>query len=397
MLIIKFEDMNESLVYLSLGSNLGNKIKNIQEALNSIDKFIGDIFSISKIYENPAIGFKGDDFLNCCISVQTELSPHAVLKKLLEIEIDAGRRRLAKEGYESRKIDIDILFYNDIIINDNKLKIPHKKLHDRKFVIRPLLDIAKSKIHPVLKITVDELSKSFRDFSDIKELNESLQNPVFGTLKIFNSISIEGNIGVGKTSFATKLSKDLNKKLILESFYQNPYLKKFYEKPDKYALNLELTFLVDRCKELYDLKNQPDLFKSGVVFDYHVQKSLIFAGVTLSEIDFNLYRNIYYLMTKDLIKPDLTIFLMQSSENLISNIRKRDRPFEKSISPEYLIKIEKAYKRSFQINEDKFFKIDVSNLDYVESNIDYMNLIFKIKNILRKRLEKLPNYDSTTI
>ena len=73
------------------------------------------------------------------------------------------------------------------------------------------MDIAKSKIHPILKITVDELSKSFRDFSDIKELNESLQNPVFGTLKIFNSISIEGNIGVGKTSFATKLSKDLNK------------------------------------------------------------------------------------------------------------------------------------------------------------------------------------------
>ena len=82
-------------------------------------------FQFLKFYENPAIGFKGDDFLNC-ISVRTKLSPHAVLKKLIEIEIDAGRRRLAKEGYESRKIDIDILFYNDIIINDNKLKIPHK-------------------------------------------------------------------------------------------------------------------------------------------------------------------------------------------------------------------------------------------------------------------------------
>ena len=100
-----------------------------------------------------------------------------------------------------------------------------------------------------------------------------------------------------------KLSKDLNKNLILEGFKENPFLEKFYNNPDRYALNLELTFLVDRCRQLNDYKNQLDLFKTGVVFDYDIVKSLIFAGVTLSENDFNLYRNIFYFMTKDLIKP----------------------------------------------------------------------------------------------
>ena len=109
--------MSESLAYLSLGSNLGNKIANIQSALNSIDNDVGDIFSISKLYENPAIGFTGDVFLNCCISLKTNLSPDDLLVKLLEIESNAGRKRGSDLGYKSRTIDIDILFYDDIIIN----------------------------------------------------------------------------------------------------------------------------------------------------------------------------------------------------------------------------------------------------------------------------------------
>lgn len=89
-------------------------------------------------------------------------------------------------------------------------------------------------------------------------------------------------------------------------------------------MNLELTFLIDRCRQLNDYKNQLDLFKTGVVFDYDIVKSLIFAGITLSENDFNLYRNIFYFMTKDLIKPSLVIFLMQSPENLLNNIKKEE-------------------------------------------------------------------------
>ena len=160
-------------------------------------------------------------------------------------------------------------------------------------------------------------------------------------------------------------------------------MKKFYEKPNKYALNLELTFLVDRCKELNDFNNQPDLFKSGIIFDYHIQKSLIFAGVTLNETDFKLYRNIYFLMTKNIIKPQLTIFLIQSKKNLINNIKKRDRFFEKKITLQYLSKINKAYLSTFKTSQEKILKIDVSDLDFIQNEIDYKKLIFRVKKKLR--------------
>ncbi len=370
-----------SLAYLSLGSNVGDKIKNLQLALDQIDSKIGSVITISNLYENPPFGFKGDLFYNCCISVKTKLTPTLLLDELLNIEIEGGRLRDNKKGYKSRTIDLDILFYEDQIINSEGLKIPHPKLQEREFVIRPLLDIAPSKIHPLLEKSVFEIGKKFDDFNSLKEIKISIKNPVFNILKNFNNISIEGNIGVGKTSLSKKLSKDLNKKLILEDFKKNPFLEKFYENPKDYALNLELTFLVDRCRELNNYKNQFDLFKSGTVSDYHVKKSLIFAGITLNENDFNLYRNIYFFMTKDLIKPDLIIYLMQYPEKLMYNIKKRGRFFEKKIDHNYLNNINAAYKKSFNSNKNIIY-VDISELDFVENHSDYISLIEIIKQKL---------------
>jgi len=377
---------------LSLGSNIGDKEKNIQSALNDIDKKIGDIVSISKLYENPSIGFTGDLFYNCCIGVQTILKPNELLKKILKIEEEGGRIRNKSKSYSSRTIDIDILFYEDQTIIRKNLKIPHPKLHEREFVIKPLIDIAKGKIHPVLNKSVLEISQGFKGFKLFKEVDSKIQNPVLNTLSNYNNIVIEGNIGIGKTSLSKKLSKDLNKNLILEGFKENPFLEKFYNNPDRYALNLELTFLVDRCRQLNDYKNQLDLFKTGVVFDYDIVKSLIFAGVTLSENDFNLYRNIFYFMTKDLIKPNLVICLMQTPEKLLLNIEKRGRHFERKINKEYLKKINQAYMKSLKSKTDwNILFIDVSDIDFVENEVHYLNLLFRIKRSLVKSVEKLPN------
>ena len=138
-------------------------------------------------------------------------------------------------------------------------------------------------------------------------------------------------------------------------------------------------------KQLNDYKNQLDLFKTGVVFDYDIIKSLIFAGVTLTENDFNLYRNIFYFMTKDLIKPNLIIFLMQSPENLLLNIEKRGRYFEKNIKKNYLKKINQAYIKSLKSKTDwNILFVDVSNIDFVENQSDYLRILFKIKEGLRK-------------
>jgi len=376
--------MNKNKVLLSLGSNVGDKKINLQSALNLIDKKIGDVVSISKIYQTPALGFVGEEFYNCCIAVNTDFQPLDLLKTLIEIEKTGGRLKTKVAAYESRTIDIDILFYENQIINIPDLQIPHPRLHHRAFVILPLLDIAKSKVHPILKTTILDLKNNLTDLDSIHELEIDLKTPVMDLMNSFDNIVIEGNIGAGKTTLSKKISIDLNKNLILEEFKENPFLEKFYKDPKRYALNLELTFLTDRCRQLNDFKNQMDLFKPGVVFDYDIFKSLIFAGVTLSEIDFKLFRDIYYFMTKDLYKSNLVIYLLQKTEKLLSNINSRGRDYEKDISKDYLDKINNAYINYLKNRSDlNIVFIDISDLDFVENHADYLELLFRIKRKLR--------------
>ena len=382
--------MNLNKVYLSLGSNLGDKIKNLQSAINLIDTNIGDVLSISNVYQTKSEGFKGDDFFNCCICIVTNLSPNFLLVKILEIELIEGRIRSSSNGYESRLIDIDILLYEDRIINENNLSIPHPRMHLRKFVLYPLSEIAMSKIHPKCNDTIGNLLNKLES-TEILKCDKELMLPVLSKLQLFKNIVIEGNIGVGKTSLSKKLSNDLNKELIIEGFMDNPFLEKYYNNPERYALNVELTFLTDRCRQLNNFNNQMNFFSSGIIADYDIFKSLVFAGVSLNEIDFNLFRNIFYFMTKDLFKSDLVIYLIQSSDQLLKNISKRGRSFEKTISRNYLDKINTAYLKHIKTNSDlNVVYIDVSDLDFVESDQDYMKLLFRIKNTLTKSFKELP-------
>ena len=383
--------MNSNKVYLSLGSNLGDKIRNLQNAINLIDSEVGNVFSISNVYQTKAQGFTGDDFYNCCISLNTVLKPAALLTQLLKIERLNGRKRSNADSYQSRNIDIDILFYEDEIIDANNLVIPHPRMHTRNFVITPLLDIAKSKIHPVIKETIESINSNLIS-NEIIKIDDCLFVPIFLKLKSIKNIVIEGNIGVGKTSLSKKLSKDLNKELLLVGYMENPFLEKYYENPDRYALNVELTFLTDRCRQLSDFNNQMNFFNSGLVADYDIFKSLVFAGVSLKELDFNLFRKIYYYMTKDLFKSNLIIYLLQSSDQLLNNIKKRGRGFEKQITKNYLDKINNAYLTHLKNNPElKVIYIDVSDLNFVESENHYLELLFRIKSKLGKSFVKFPD------
>ena len=382
--------MNLNKVYLSLGSNLGDKIKNLQSAINLIDTNIGDVLSISNVYQTKSEGFKGDDFFNCCICIVTNLSPNFLLDKILEIELIEGRIRSSSNGYESRLIDIDILLYEDRVINENNLSIPHPRMHLRNFVLYPLSEIAMSKIHPKCNDTIGKLLNKLKS-TEILKCDKELMLPVLSKLQLFKNIVIEGNIGVGKTSLSKRLSNDLNKELIIEGFMDNPFLEKYYNNPERYALNVELTFLTDRCRQLNNFNNQINFFSSGIIADYDIFKSLVFAGVSLNEIDFNLFRNIFYFMTKDLFKSDLVIYLIQYYDQLLKNISKRGRSFEKTISRNYLDKINTAYLKHIKTNSDlNVVYIDVSDLDFVESDQDYMKLLFRIKNTLTKSFKELP-------
>ena len=155
-------------IYLSIGSNKGNRYSFIKEALRLIQKDIGEVILISKIYETKSWGFQSDNFLNLCILIKSELIPAELIIKLKNLEERIGRER-NNEKIEAREIDIDILFYSDEIVNQKDLIIPHQRLHLRNFVLYPLNDIAADFIHPILLKSVNELLNECEDNDTPKE------------------------------------------------------------------------------------------------------------------------------------------------------------------------------------------------------------------------------------
>ena len=195
----------------------------------------------------------------------------------------------------------------------------------------------------------------------------------------YNYIAIEGNIGAGKTSLASKIADDFNAKLILERFKDNPFLPKFYEDANRYAFPLEMSFLADRYQQLVDDTTQLDLFKESVVADYDVNKSLIFAGITLPEEEYALYKKLFQLMHKELPKPDLYVYLYQNTERLLENIRNRGRDYEQSIQAEYLQKLNAGYLEFIKNQHSQNIRmIDISERDFVKSRGDYLSVLREI-------------------
>ncbi len=372
-------------VILALGSNLGDRLGILQNALLKIHEEIGWVLEISKIYETPAWGFEGNAFLNACVSVSTRLDADQILEKLFEIETSLGRERNHTENYQNRTIDLDILLFEQEIIQTEKLKIPHPGIPERNFVLHPLNDIAEGEVHPVLHKKIRALLEETRDNAEISVISDTLQNPS-GKYQFTacNYVAVEGNIGAGKTSFSTMVSQDFNARLILERFKDNPFLPKFYEDKERYAFSLEMSFLADRYQQLSDDLAQYDLFTDFVISDYDVFKSLIFAKITLHEDEYLLYHKLFHLMYKELVKPELYVYLYQNTERLLENIKKRGRDYEQNIQSDYLIDINKSYLNFIKAQTNmKVQVIDISGLDFVGNRKDYLYLLNEIDTHLK--------------
>jgi len=158
-----------NIVYLSLGSNMWDREALLTRAVDSIGLQIWTIESVSSIYETQARGTQDQQqaYLNICLKLLTNNDPHQILDKALTIELNMWRTRTASNTYEPRPIDIDILFYNDIILSDKNLIIPHPRLHLRRFVLQPLYEIAPNLIHPVLKHNISQLINDCADTCEI--------------------------------------------------------------------------------------------------------------------------------------------------------------------------------------------------------------------------------------
>jgi deoxyadenosine/deoxycytidine kinase len=192
----------------------------------------------------------------------------------------------------------------------------------------------------------------------------------------YNFITIEGNIGAGKTTLAHLLSKHFNAKLILEEFADNPFLPKFYENRQQYAFPLELFFMAERYKQLKDLLQTKDLFHNVTISDYLFTKCLLFAKVNLAEEEFLLYQRLFDIINPQLIQPDLLIYLHAPINKLHENIKKRNRPYEQSIASDYLFSLQETYTQYIKQHNIKTLFIDASHADFL-GNEKHLNAVLE--------------------
>jgi len=181
----------------------------------------------------------------------------------------------------------------------------------------------------------------------------------------YNFVTIEGNIGAGKTTLAHLLSKHFNARLILEEFADNPFLPKFYESPEQYAFPLELFFMAERYKQLKELLQTKDMFQNITVSDYLFTKCLLFAKVNLPDEEFKLYQKLFEIINPQIVQPDILIYLHTPVNKLQENIKKRNRQYELSIPNDYLFSLQETYTQYIKQHNIKTIFVDASNADFL--------------------------------
>ena len=191
----------------------------------------------------------------------------------------------------------------------------------------------------------------------------------------YQFITIEGNIGAGKTTLAQLLSRHFKARLIVEEFADNPFLPKFYEQPAQYAFPVELFFMAERFKQLKELLQQQNLFQELTISDYLFTKCLLFAKVTLPPDEFRLYQRLFDIIHQQLIQPDLLVYLHAPVEKLQANIKSRNRAYEQNITSEYLERIQETYTQYIRQQPTRTLFVDVSSADFLYNDAHLQTLI----------------------
>ena len=359
--------MTQQTVYIGIGSNLGSRKENIDKAVKMLsDTEQIEFCRMSDIIETAPLGKKAQpDYLNAVAEIKTFLKPEDLLGKLRDIENILGRKR--EERWTSRTIDLDILLFGDKVINTDKLTVPHSQMHLRSFVLNGLCRLNSELVHPVMKVSVTELASRLNncDFtlnSDMPQL-----------------ISIAGNIGVGKTTFAKKLAQHLSCEVLFEPYDANPFLPEVYAGRKDLSLDSQLFFLTKRVEQLGLKILVPNrVYVSDYVFD----KEQIYAEVLLDSKQLALYDEIYNSLVKKVFPPVLVIYMHDSSGNCLNRIHSRNRPYEQRIELEFLDKLNEGYKHLFENWKiSPVIGISTKELDY-SNQTDIENLVKQIRRYL---------------
>lgn len=342
--------------YIGLGSNLGDRKGFIDKALKLLAEAEGvEVGRVSDVIETAGLGEgSGPDYLNAVAEVKTALGAEDLHKRMAEIEEALGRMREGK--WSARTIDLDLLLFGDKVIESRRLTVPHRQMHLRSFVLKGLCQLNSGLLHPVIRESVGEL---------MTRLNGADYMPSPGRPQL---VSIAGIIGVGKTTLAKKLSNLLSCKVVFEAYDTNPFLPQVYAGRKELALDSQLYFLTSRGEQL----NRESLAGGEVVIsDYVFEKELIYARRLLNERQLGLYERIYPVVSAEVVRPVLVIYLTDSAEVCLERIGERNRPYEQDIRLEFLERLGADYERLFaEWKESPVIRKQTSQLGDVEQLAD---------------------------
>ncbi len=318
--------------YIGLGSNLGDREKSIRDAL----RILGgngsvEVARVSELKETqPLAKMAQPMYLNGVAEVRTALKPAELLVKLKSVEAALGRQ--AHTTWQPRPVDLDLLLFNDQVLDTPELIVPHSQMHLRSFVLDGLCQLNPQLVHPVLKESVGELSRRLAG-------GDFFLDPQAPRL-----ISVSGVIGVGKTTLARKLAEVLPATVLFEPYDTNPFLAQVYAGKTELALDSQLYFLVHRAEQL-----SPKSLPRDRVFvtDYVFQKELIYARRLLDGPQLQLYESIYPPFAQKAATPSVVIYLEDSPANCLKRIHYRNRPYEQQMKLEFLEALDVDYKRLF--------------------------------------------------
>lgn len=320
--------MTKHIAYIGLGSNLGDCQGNLRAALSGLDGHPEvTLVKTSSFYQTPPLGPQGQpDFINAVAQIRTSLSCREFFEVLNTVEQDMGRKRNFHWG--PRTIDLDLLLYDDAVVDEPDLKIPHPQMHLRSFVLKGMCELDGEMVHP-------QIGRSMRQLYQRLNGRDFFRDPQKPQL-----VSIAGNIGIGKTTLADGLAQRLDAQFITEKYDENPYLADVYAGHTELALDSELFFLSSSASQLRKKQLMPG---KRYVSDYVFDKALIYASSWLTETDLHAYKKHYDSMFEGVADPVLVIYMEDTVESCLQRIHRRNRPYEQRIEISFLEHLARGY------------------------------------------------------
>ncbi len=406
--------------FVGLGANLGDRAQALQAAVGALAEAEGvEVAVVSPVYESEAHTSGGEPqppYLNAVAELRTTLAPPDLLALLHRVERAAGRER--RERWAPRTLDLDLLLFGDygeVVLGggDSGLTVPHPRLAERRFVLRPLADLAPNLVvpggtsapdrtvrallaacpdpHAVTRTSVSPLTSSQHPVGTQHAASlPSGRNESVALPETLRYVAVEGVIGVGKTSLARRLAAWMGEqappaeggaegvRLVLEEFEENPFLPDFYRDPARWAFHTQLAFLASRFRQQKGLLAR-DLFQQRTVSDYTFDKDRIFAHTTLAGDELALYESLYGLMEPATATPDLVVYLRASVDRLMHNVAQRGRAYEARIERSYLAELADAYDRYFRhYTRGPLLIVDATAIDFVGNEADFERLAAKV-------------------